>query len=200
MGRDLRAERLADVVVKTHGWDSPLRARKPTFRATPMTSAIAQKRKLVRRTECVYQHSCFSCDLITRQPYNLVLLFDGSRAVLRILRGLCLVSLCVLGIALIVAIFELALPAAVNTTGCHANFEILPNFTCEEGLVSRLIETILNLPLLFVYAPAFTLSATLAPLSREFRLVLYFFDVILVLALTYPPLLFLERRRGRQHG
>jgi hypothetical protein len=114
---------------------------------------------------------------------------------------LCLICFCILGIALIVAILELAaLPVLLKATGCQANFEILPNFTCGDGLVRRSIEIVINLPLLFVYAPAFTLFATLAPPSPEFRLLLYFVDVILALALTYPLLFLLARRSGRQSG
>jgi hypothetical protein len=119
---------------------------------------------------------------------------------LRPFRGLCLICFCILGIALIVAILEVAaLPIILTATGCQANFEILPNFTCGDGLVRRSIETVLNLPLLFVYAPAFTFFLT-APPSRDFRLLLYLFDVILVLALTYPLLFLLARKRTKHSG
>lgn len=120
---------------------------------------------------------------------------------LMLLRGLCLVCFCVLGAALIVAILEVAtLPIVLNATGCQANFEILPNFTCGHGLVPRLIEIVLNLPLLFVFAPAFTLFGIIASRPPGFRLLLFLFDAILVLALTYPLLFFLARRSGRQSG
>jgi hypothetical protein len=116
---------------------------------------------------------------------------------LKAFRGVCLICFCGLGIALIVAILEVCtLPIILAETGCQANFEILPNFTCGEGLVRHSIETILNLPFLFVYAPAFTLFIT-APLARNFRLLLYLFDAILFLALTYPLLFLLVRKRAR---
>jgi hypothetical protein len=118
----------------------------------------------------------------------------------RSFRGLCLISFCVLGIALIVVILEVvALPIILAATGCQSNFEILPNFTCGEGLVRRSIETILNLPLLFVYAPAFALFLT-APPARDFKLLLYLFDLILIFALTYPLLFVLARKRTKHSG
>jgi hypothetical protein len=121
----------------------------------------------------------------------------GSRAMARSFRRLCLICVCVLGIAVVVAILEVvALPIILAATGCQSNFEILPNFTCGEGVVRRSIETILNLPLVFVYAPAFTFFLT-APPARNFRLLLYFFDVILILALTYPLLFLLARKRTK---
>ena len=101
---------------------------------------------------------------------------------LKAFRGVCLICFCGLGIALIVAILEVCtLPIILAETGCQANFEILPNFTCGEGLVRHSIETILNLPFL----------------ARNFRLLLYLFDAILFLALTYPLLFLLVRKRAR---
>ena len=115
---------------------------------------------------------------------------------LRAFRGLCLICFCILGIALIVAILEVAaLPMILNATGCQAHFEILVNFTCGDGLVRRSMEIILDLPPLFVYAPVFTIFVTARP-ARDFLLLLYLFDLILILALTYPLLFLLARKRG----
>jgi hypothetical protein len=103
------------------------------------------------------------------------------RAISKFFRGLCLICLCILGIAAIVAILQLA--------------------TCGYGWVSRLIEIVLNLPLLFFYAPVISyaraFSLTVSPPSREFMLLLYLFDVILALALTYPLLILFTRKNGR---
>jgi hypothetical protein len=65
-------------------------------------------------------------------------------------------------------------------------------------LVGRLIEFVLDLPYGFVLAPAFTvLFRADAPPGREFMLLLYLLDVILVLALTHPIMLFFGRKRAK---
>ncbi|MEH2569801.1 hypothetical protein V1289_009428 [Bradyrhizobium sp. AZCC 2289] len=118
----------------------------------------------------------------------------------RSFRGLCLICFCILGLALVVAILEVAaLPVMLNATGCQSNFEILPNFTCGPGLIRRSIEVVLNLPLIFVYAPAFTLFVAHTP-ARNFMLLLYLFDVILIFALTYPLLLYFRRKHTKHSG
>jgi hypothetical protein len=123
------------------------------------------------------------------------------RAISKFFRGLCLICLCILGIAAIVAILQLATSSILlKVTRCSPT-EILPMFTCGYGWVSRLIEIVLNLPLLFFYAPVISyaraFSLTVSPLSREFMLLLYLFDVILALALTYPLLILFTRKNGR---
>jgi hypothetical protein len=119
----------------------------------------------------------------------------------RFFRTLCLGCFCILGLAVVVAIFEAAaLDFVLNITGCKSNPEILPNFTCGDGLVRSSIELVLNLPLVFVYAPAFTFFFRDHPPSRTFMLLLYSFDIILVLALTYPLLVFLARKRAKRGG
>ena len=119
---------------------------------------------------------------------------------LRLFRSLCLACFCILGIALIVAILEVAaLDLVINISGCKWNPEILPNFTCGEGLVRYSMSWVLNLPLAFVYAPAFTLFWNHPP-NRTFMLLLYTFDIILVLALTYPFLVLLARKHAKRGG
>ena len=119
---------------------------------------------------------------------------------MRFFRSLCLGSFCILGLALVVAIVEAAaLDLVLNMSGCKPNPEILPNFTCGEGLVRSSIEWVLNLPLVFVYAPAFTLFWHHPP-SRTFMLLLYVFDIVLVLALTYPLLVLLARKHAKRGG
>jgi hypothetical protein len=109
---------------------------------------------------------------------------------LRIFRGICLICFCILGVAAIVAILELAaFPKLSEVTGCRST-EGMSSFICAEGWAHGPIEFVLNLPLTFVYAPVFSFLA-LAPASR---VKFYAFDAILVLALTYPLLLLLARK------
>jgi len=117
---------------------------------------------------------------------------------MRFFRSLCLGCFCILGLAVVVAIFEAAaLDPVLNISGCKLNPEILPNFTCGDGLVRSSTELVFNLPLAFVYAPAFTLFWHHPP-SRTFMLLLYIFDIILVLALTYPVLVLLARKHAKR--
>ncbi len=115
-------------------------------------------------------------------------------------RWLCLGCCCVLGTAFVVAVVEAAaFERVVSISGCHWNPEILPNFTCGESVVRQSLAMFLNLPFAFVYAVGFTLF-WLAPPSRAFMFLLYGFDVILVLALAYPVLAYLARKRAKQGG
>jgi hypothetical protein len=120
---------------------------------------------------------------------------------LRVFRILCLICFCILGAALVVATFEFAVGERVlnSITGCRVNSEILPNFSCGQGLARSLIEWVLNLPLLFSVALALTIFGPAAP-SRTFMLLLYVFDIMFVLALTYPALVCLARRRVKRKG
>jgi hypothetical protein len=83
----------------------------------------------------------------------------------------------------------------LEAAGCHST-AVLPSFACGEGWARRSIEIILNLPLLFFYATAFTLFFKDMPPSMEFRLLLFLFDLILILALIYPLLFVLGRKSG----
>jgi ABC-type amino acid transport system permease subunit len=118
----------------------------------------------------------------------------------RVFRGLCLGCFCILGVAFVVAIVEAAaFERVVAISLCRMNAEILPNFTCGEGVVRQSLAMVLNLPFMFIYAVGFTLFWE-APPSRTFMLLLYGFDVILVLALTYPVLVYLARKRAKHGG
>ena len=109
-----------------------------------------------------------------------------------------MICLCILGVAAIVAILELAAgPALLKATGCSPT-EILPGVTCRDGWVHHAMEIVLNLPFLFVFAVVFTAFASNSPPSREFMLLLYLFDVVLVLALVYPVLRLLAWKRARR--
>ena len=119
----------------------------------------------------------------------------------RLFRILCLICSCILGAALLVATFEFTVGARVliSVTGCQWNPEILPNFTCGQGLGRSLIEWVLDLPLLFAGALVLTVVGPAAP-SRTFMFLLYIFDLMFVLALTYPVLVFLARKRVKRSG
>ena len=72
-------------------------------------------------------------------------------------RGVCLICLCILGFAVIVALLELvAYPILLKLTGCSWT-EGLQSFTCGDGWVGHSIAIVLNLPILFSYAQTFTL-------------------------------------------
>jgi hypothetical protein len=121
-------------------------------------------------------------------------------SLMRFFRVLCLGCFCILGVAFVVAIVEAAaFDRVVSISGCHWNPEILPNFTCGEEMVRHSLALFLNLPFAFVYAVAFTLFWQ-APPSRTFMFLLYGFDVILVLALTYPVVVYLARKRAKRGG
>ena len=109
-----------------------------------------------------------------------------------------MICLCILGIAAIVAITELVTaPALLKATGCSPT-EISPGVSCGDGWVHHAMEIVLNLPFLFFYAAVFTAFATSSPPSREFMLLLYLFDVILILALAYPVLRLFAWKRARR--
>jgi hypothetical protein len=110
---------------------------------------------------------------------------------LRVVQGLCQICFCILAFAVVVAILELAALPILDAAGCHST-EILPSFACGEGWVRRSIEIVLNLPVLFIYAALFAFAKN-SPPGREFMLLLYAFDAILVLALIHPLLLLAQR-------
>jgi hypothetical protein len=117
---------------------------------------------------------------------------------LRIFRGASLICFCILGVAVITAPLELAAyPIISKATGCSWT-EVMQSFACGDGWVGHSIATVLNLPMLFSSAREFTFSAASASLSREYVLLLYLFDVIFILALTYPLLLLFTRKSGRR--
>lgn len=116
---------------------------------------------------------------------------------LRLVRILCLVCFCLLAAAVVIAIAEtVTLSITTNVAGCNLHGEILPNFTCREGLLQRPTEFILNVPILFVIAPVITLFGPAAP-NPAFMMLLYVLDVIVVLALAHPVLAMLKVWRTR---
>jgi len=89
-------------------------------------------------------------------------------------------------------------PILLKATGCSPT-EIVPGFNCGSGWMSRLTEIVLDLPFMFFLAVALSIFPTSSPPSREFMFILYCFDGILILALTYLVLRLLERKRARRN-
>ncbi|MEH2484883.1 hypothetical protein V1280_000822 [Bradyrhizobium sp. AZCC 2230] len=115
---------------------------------------------------------------------------------LRTFRGACLICLCILGLAVIMALLELvAHPILLKSTGCSWT-EGPQGFICADGWVGRTLELVLNLPILFSYAQEFTLFGASAPFSRDFMILLYLFDVIFTLAMAYPLLILFAPKGG----
>ena len=116
---------------------------------------------------------------------------------LRVFRAVCLICLCVVGAAVVMAFLELAVYSTIlGTTGCRSA-EVLFSFTCGDSWAGQSIALALNLPSLFSSAPEFTFSTAGASLSRGYLLLLYLFDAIFILALTYPLLLLFGRKKVR---
>jgi hypothetical protein len=113
------------------------------------------------------------------------------------LRRLCFACFCVLLAAVAIGLFDvIAFSLTPRFAGCRFNAEIIPNVGCE-GALTRLKELVFNLPLIFIYAPLFTLAAgwpLLPPLTALF----YLFDAILLLALAYPVLALMAWRRAKR--
>jgi hypothetical protein len=113
----------------------------------------------------------------------------AGKAMLRIFRGVSLICFCILGAAAIAAILLAAFPKLPEATACHST-GAMPSFICGEGLARRSIDIVLNLPISFVYAPLFVF----VPFPLASRIKLFTFDIILILALTYPFLLLFARK------
>jgi len=117
----------------------------------------------------------------------------------RFIRSLCLACFCILGIAVAILIFEAAaLDRVLDISGCKVGGDLFAYFVCARvGLVSYSTELVLNLPLLFMYAPFFTLFP--AP-GRTFMLLVYVLDLVLILGLTYPLLVLLGWKHAKHSG
>jgi hypothetical protein len=115
---------------------------------------------------------------------------------LRILRVVSLLCLCIVGVAAVAAPLELVAYPVLKSIGCSWT-EGQQCFTCGNGWVRHLISTVLNLPIMFSDAREFTFGAS-APYGREFAV--YLFDAIFILALTYPLVIFFTRKDGRRSG
>lgn len=115
---------------------------------------------------------------------------------LRILRVLSLLCLCIVGVAVVVAPLELFAYPVVKSIGCSWT-EWQQSFTCGDGWIGHSISAVLNLPILFSDAREFTFWPS-APYGRAFTV--YLFDAIFILALTYPLLILFTRHGNRRSG
>ena len=114
--------------------------------------------------------------------------------ILKVFRGVSLLCLCIVGVAVVVAPLELVAYPTLKSIGCSLTEE-QQSFTCRGGWVGQFISTVLNLPILFSDAREFTFGAG-ASLGRG--LAVYLFDAIFILALAYPLLIFFARKGGRR--
>jgi hypothetical protein len=113
---------------------------------------------------------------------------------LRMVRGVCLICFCIVGVAIVVAPLELAAYPMLKSIGCSWT-EGQQSFTCGDGWVGHLISPVLNLPIRFSDAREFTFGVS-APLGRGFDV--YLFDAIFTLALIYLLLILFTRKGGRR--
>ncbi|MFK4518750.1 hypothetical protein ABIF20_006115 [Bradyrhizobium japonicum] len=114
--------------------------------------------------------------------------------ILKVFRGVSLLCLCIVGVAVVVAPLELVAYPILKSIGCSLSEE-QQSFTCGGGWVGHFISTVLNLPILFSDAREFTFGAG-ASFGRG--LAVYLFDAIFVLALAYPLLILFARKGGRR--
>jgi hypothetical protein len=85
--------------------------------------------------------------------------------ILSTFRGVFLICLCILGVAVIVALLELvANPILLKSTGCSFSTQIL--FTCRDGWVGHSMAIVLNLPILFSYAQSYSFRGQCTVWSR----------------------------------
>jgi hypothetical protein len=114
---------------------------------------------------------------------------------LKLIRGVSLLCLCIVGVAVVVAPLELIAYPVLKSIGCSLTDET-QGFTCGDGWIGHSISTVLNLPILFSDAREFTFGAR-AAFGRGFSI--YLFDAIFILALAYP-LLILFAPKGSRRG
>ena len=116
---------------------------------------------------------------------------------MRLIRSLCLACFSLLAAAVAIAIVETFAPSLITSVaGCQWNGDIVPNFTCREGVLQRPTELVLNVPILMVLAPVVTLFGPALP-NPNFMMLLYGFDGVLVLALAHPVLALLAGPRAK---
>ena len=113
---------------------------------------------------------------------------------LRAFRGVSLLCLCIVGVAIVTAPLALVAYPVLKAIGCSLT-EGQQSFTCGDGWVNQFFSTVLNLPILFSDARELTF-ATRASLGRGFTV--YLFDAIFILALAYPLLILFARKGGRR--
>lgn len=112
---------------------------------------------------------------------------------LKVFRGVSLLCLCIVGVAVVVAPLELVAYPILKSIGCSLTEET-QGFTCGNGWIGHSISTVLNLPILFSDAREFTFGA------RAFGrgVTIYLFDAIFILALAYPLLILFAPKGSRR--
>jgi len=90
---------------------------------------------------------------------------------------------------------------ATSFASCRWRPEIFPLFSCTGSLLEQFVGFLLNLPLfLFIYAPIFTLFRPPLLFSSWMMPMLYAFDIVLVLGISYPVLRIVEWWRSGAKG
>jgi hypothetical protein len=105
--------------------------------------------------------------------------------ILKGFRGVSLLCLCIVGVAVVVVPLELVAYPILKSVGCSFS-EGQQRFICGGGWVAHLGSTVLNLPILFSDAREFTFGAGA---TSERGLAVYLLDAIFILALAYPLLI-----------
>ena len=113
---------------------------------------------------------------------------------LKVFRGVSLLCLCIVGVAVVLAPLELVAYPILKSIGCSLT-ESQQGFTCGTDWVGHFVSTFLNLPILFSDAREFTFGGTSVVRSS---ITVYLFDVIFILALAYPLLMLFARNGGRR--
>lgn len=114
---------------------------------------------------------------------------------LKVLRGVSLICICIVGVAVLVVPLELVAFPILKSIGCDLTKD-WQSFTCGDGWIGHVISTVLNLPIRFLEARELTFGAG-ASSGRGFTV--YLFDAIFILALAYP-LLILSAQKGDRRG
>ena len=114
---------------------------------------------------------------------------------LKVARGVSLLCLCIVGVAVVVAPLELVFYPFLRSIGCSLS-DGQQGFICDGGWIGGFTSTVLNLPILFTDAREFTFG----PQALSGRgVAVYLFDAIFILALAYP-LLILFAGKGSRRG
>ena|ERR1700712_168358 len=115
---------------------------------------------------------------------------------LRAFRGISLLCLCIVGVAVVVAPLELVAYSTLKSFGCSLTEG--QSVTCGDGWVAYFIATVLNLPMRFSDAREFTFGSP-ASFGRG-TFAIYLFDAIFILALAYPALIIFAWKGGQRRS
>lgn len=109
---------------------------------------------------------------------------------LKSFRTLSLFCLCLVGLAVLVALLELVAYPILKSIGCSLAGD-QQRFTCGDGWLRHVVSTVLNLPIRFSDARELSFGARAS-------FVVYLFDAIFILALAYPLLILFARKGVRR--